>query len=283
MTTAHRTATTALLALSLAATGTPTASARPGRAAHQPGAVYSRQDKSLLAPNDPPPAVVRISSPGSGFDWSDAGIGGAGGFALSMIAIGGALVISPRRTRHRDTARPADTAPSIVDTGNTATPARSTAPGLRRAIAIAVTALTALTAVTVTILIVAPTGTSGPTTRSQPPRHTAAQAPRPSRLDAADWATVQNVVRLRTMALAPRHTALYRSFAAYMGLTALLNLHPVQPGRCATAVSYLYDNLLDLHDAYPGEGRRPLRRLIRTQPSLSVCAPKATPHVTYVG
>ena len=104
MTTAHRTATTALLVLSLAATGTPTASARPGSAAHHPGLVYSRQDKSLLAPSDPPPAVVRISSPGSGFDWSDAGIGAAGGFALSMIAIGGALVASQHRTRPSDTA-----------------------------------------------------------------------------------------------------------------------------------------------------------------------------------
>ena len=171
----------------------------------------------------------------------------------------------------------------MVATANTATPVRSIARRLRRAIAIGVTAFTAAVAVTVTILILAPTGTSRPTTRGRPPRHTMALAPRPSRLDAADWATVQNVVRLRTMALAPRRTALYRSFAAYMGLSALISLHPVRPGRCATAVSYLYDNLLDLHDAYPGEDWRPLRRLIRTQPPLRVCAPKATPHVTYVG
>jgi hypothetical protein len=171
----------------------------------------------------------------------------------------------------------------MADTSNTATPVRSIAPRLRRAIAIGVTALGAAVALTVIILILAPTGTSRPTTRSQPPRHTAAHAPRPSRLDAADWTTVQNVVRLRTMALAPRRTARYRSFAAYMGLTALINLHPVRPGRCATAVSYLYDNLLDLHDAYPGEDWRPLRRLIRKQPPLSVCAPKPTPHATYVG
>jgi hypothetical protein len=104
MTTTHRTATTALLVLSLAATGVPTASARPGSATHHPGAVYSRQDKSVLPPNDPPPAVVRISSPGGGFDWGDAGIGAAGGFALSIIGIGGALVVSQRRTRPSDTA-----------------------------------------------------------------------------------------------------------------------------------------------------------------------------------
>jgi hypothetical protein len=104
MTTAHRTATTALLVVSLAATGAPAASARPGGTAHHPRAVYSRQDKSLLPSNDPPQAVVRISAPGGGFDWGDAGIGAAGGFALSMIGIGGVLVVSQRHTRHSDTA-----------------------------------------------------------------------------------------------------------------------------------------------------------------------------------
>jgi hypothetical protein len=60
---------------------------------------------------NPPPAktttssqaavqVVRVPAP-SGFDWGDAGIGAAGGLALSMVGIGGALVISSqRRTRH---------------------------------------------------------------------------------------------------------------------------------------------------------------------------------------
>jgi hypothetical protein len=104
MTTAYCAATTALLVVSLAATGGPTAAARPDGAAHHPRAPYSRQDKSLLAPNDPPQAVVRISSPGGGFDWGDAGIGAAGGFALSMIGIGGALVVSQHRTRRNDTA-----------------------------------------------------------------------------------------------------------------------------------------------------------------------------------
>jgi hypothetical protein len=130
--------------------------------------------------------------------------------------------------------------------------------------------------------MLAPAGASRPTTPSQPPPHPAARAPRQSRLDAADWATVHNVVRLRTMALAPGRTATYRSFAAYMGLTALLHLHPVRPGRCAIAISYLYDNLLDLHNAYAGENWRPLRRLIRTQPLLNVCAPMATVRVTHV-
>ena len=99
MTAAHRAATTALLVLSLAATGVPAASAQSGGAAHHPPAVYSRQDKSLVPSNDPPQAVVRISSPDGGFDWGDAGIGAAGGFALAMIGLGGALIVSQRRPR----------------------------------------------------------------------------------------------------------------------------------------------------------------------------------------
>jgi hypothetical protein len=48
----------------------------------------------------PQPAVqiVRVTAPG-GFDWGDAGIGAAGGLGLSMLAIGGGLVITQRRER----------------------------------------------------------------------------------------------------------------------------------------------------------------------------------------
>jgi len=99
MTTAHRTATTALLVLSLAATGVPVASAGSVGATNHPAAVYSRQDKSLVPSNDTPQAVVRVSTPDGGFDWGDAGIGAAGGFALAMLGLGGALVVSQSRTR----------------------------------------------------------------------------------------------------------------------------------------------------------------------------------------
>ena len=105
MTTAHRTATTALLVVSLAAAGAPAASGQPGDA-HHPRALYSRQDKSLVPLNDPPRAVVRVEAPASGFDWGDAGIGAAGGFALSMIGLGGALALSQRRTRRAPAPQP---------------------------------------------------------------------------------------------------------------------------------------------------------------------------------
>jgi hypothetical protein len=45
------------------------------------------------------PTIVRVTAPSSGFDWGDAGIGAAGGFALSMIGIGGALALSQHRSR----------------------------------------------------------------------------------------------------------------------------------------------------------------------------------------
>jgi hypothetical protein len=48
--------------------------------------------------SQPAVQVVRVSAPG-GFDWGDASIGAAGGFGLSMLAIGGGLVITQRRGR----------------------------------------------------------------------------------------------------------------------------------------------------------------------------------------
>ena len=106
MTIAHRTATTALLVASLAGTAAPAASATSAqlrRSAHHPRAVYSRQDKSLVPITNPPQAVVQISPPpDSGFDWGDAGIGAAGGIALSMIGLGAALTASHQRGRRPD-------------------------------------------------------------------------------------------------------------------------------------------------------------------------------------
>ena len=170
----------------------------------------------------------------------------------------------------------------MVDT-ITGAAAKSPGPRLPRAIGIAAVALAAAVVPAVTIVMLGLTGAHGPTNQVLPSRNTVAYAPRTPRLDATDWVVVENAIRLRAMALAPGRTALYRSFAAYMGLSGLITLQPVKPGRCAIAVSYLYDNLLDLHDAYSGEDWRPLRRLIRKQPPLSDCSPKTAPRVTYVG
>jgi hypothetical protein len=56
----------------------------------------------------PQSQIVHITTPASGFDWGDAGIGAAGGVALAMLGLGGGLVISNHRTRRtrRTTALP---------------------------------------------------------------------------------------------------------------------------------------------------------------------------------
>jgi hypothetical protein len=120
MTTTHRIGTTAVLILSLAAAGAPAASgasySRQDKsmvpaANPTPAAVYSRQDKSMVAATSPPttvgtttkvsaqPLVVHVQAPANGFDWGDAGIGAAGGLALSMIGLGGAVAVSQHRAR----------------------------------------------------------------------------------------------------------------------------------------------------------------------------------------
>ncbi|MBV8998414.1 MAG: hypothetical protein JO304_05105 [Solirubrobacterales bacterium] len=108
------------------------------------------------------------------------------------------------------------------------------------------------------------------------PSHTStgSATARSSRPVRADWEKIKVAARLRTMALAPHRTARFRAFAAELGLRELVSLHPLGHGRCATAVIYLYNNLLDLDDAYPGENWTPLRRAVAREPSIDVCAPR---------
>src|SRR5581483_321198 len=142
-------------------------------------------------------------------------------------------------------------------------------------------ALGAVVAASAAIFVLVGTEASAAGAGNPSPAASAARA-RSFRLGAADWVIVKNAVRLRRLALAPGRSAFYRSFAAELGLSGLTTLHPIRRGRCAIAISYLYDNLLDLAHAYPGEDWQPLRRLVRKQPSLQVCAPKAHPRPTYV-
>lgn len=100
----------------------------------------------------------------------------------------------------------------------------------------------------------------------------AAGASRPNR---ADWQKIEAAASLRRMALAPHRTARFRAFAAELGLRELLTIHPLARGRCLTAVRYLYNNLLDLSNAFPGENWIPLRRAVAREPSIQACAPRA--------
>ena len=157
-----------------------------------------------------------------------------------------------------------------------------TQAGPRAGIEITLTTVGTMITVIVVILMVGASGTRPAVTHDPGALRAVAYPRRNYQLQAADWTTVQNAVRLRAMALSPGRTALYRAFAADMALRGLTTLRPVLPGRCAVAVSYLYDNLLDLYHAYPGEDWRPLRRVTKKQPSLNPCAPKATRRTVYV-
>jgi hypothetical protein len=91
----HRFKTTLALTLALGAITPAAASARvdlnPGTAGATP-------------PSTPAAQIIRVTAP-SGFDWGDAGIGAAGGFGLSMLALGGGLGIAQRRGRRYATPR----------------------------------------------------------------------------------------------------------------------------------------------------------------------------------
>lgn len=84
----HRLKKATALALALGAIVPATATAKP--VGPDPSGA------SFAIPQTP---VVRITTPASGFDWGDAGIGAAGGLGLAMLGLGGGLVISQRRPR----------------------------------------------------------------------------------------------------------------------------------------------------------------------------------------
>lgn len=106
-----------------------------------------------------------------------------------------------------------------------------------------------------------------------PHRPTGSVAPSPLP-NKADWVAIQTAAGLRRLALAPHRTARFRAFAAVLGLRQLVSIHPLAPGRCRTAVIDLYNNLLDLENAYPGEKWGPLRRAVANEPSIDACAPR---------
>jgi hypothetical protein len=85
----HHIKTAATLALALGAIAPAAASARP-----------IGPDPVPWTASQPTPIVRVITTPSSGFDWGDAGIGAAGGLAIAMLGVGGTLVLSQRRARH---------------------------------------------------------------------------------------------------------------------------------------------------------------------------------------
>ncbi|MGZ6690374.1 MAG: hypothetical protein ACXVHQ_23190 [Solirubrobacteraceae bacterium] len=147
----------------------------------------------------------------------------------------------------------------------------------RRAAAVHRRMLRATAIAAVLIASSAAAAVSGASTPPRPalgphtPTGSAARSSRPGR---TDWQKIEAAARLRRTALARHRTARFRALAASLGLRQLLFIHPLAPGRCATAVTYLYDNLLDLENAYPGENWNPLRRAVAKEPSIHACAPR---------
>jgi hypothetical protein len=80
-----------MLSLVLTAAGPPAATAKSRPHAGAPAS--SRQ---------PEAQVIRVSS--RGFDWGDAGIGAIAGVGVSMLAVGGGLLIAGSRRRELSTA-----------------------------------------------------------------------------------------------------------------------------------------------------------------------------------
>ena len=84
----HQIKTTLALAVALGAIAPAPASAR----------FELNPPPARTTPSQPAVQIVQVPAPG-GFDWGDAGIGAAGALGLSMVALGGGLVIAARRSR----------------------------------------------------------------------------------------------------------------------------------------------------------------------------------------
>jgi hypothetical protein len=107
MTTPQRITTSLAVALALATGAGPALAGQfdlNSRGSYVPAAGSAHALGAAAAPSVTAgtlPTIGRVTAPSRGFDWGDAGIGAAGGFALSMIAIGGPLAVSQHRTRSR--------------------------------------------------------------------------------------------------------------------------------------------------------------------------------------
>lgn len=106
MTTRHRITTAACASLGFAVSAAPALAWQGNLTANGSQVPAGPSVISQAASPATPPTIVRVSARGGGFDWGDAGIGAGGGVALSIVALGGALAASQRRSRgHHGIAR----------------------------------------------------------------------------------------------------------------------------------------------------------------------------------
>jgi len=105
MTTTHRIATGIAAALALALAAAAPASATPWDPNSRDPSIPIRPapEPAMIAPapSHASSGPVVVVTERDGFNWSDAGIGAAGGLALALIGGGGAVVVSQRPRRNR--------------------------------------------------------------------------------------------------------------------------------------------------------------------------------------
>ncbi len=68
-------------------------------------------------------------------------------------------------------------------------------------------------------------------------------------------------------------------FAGYLGLMALMTMHPLKPGRCLDFIARTYSELLSLHDDHPGENWVPLVAIVRRDPPVTSAVHPHTPRL----
>jgi hypothetical protein len=91
----------------------------------------------------------------------------------------------------------------------------------------------------------------------------------------ADYGTLASARATVRQALTERDWR-RKAGAAEYGLLAMMTLHAIEPGPCASLVAHTYAELMDLHDAYRGENWNPMVAVVRSDPSLaSRCRPRA--------
>lgn len=86
----------------------------------------------------------------------------------------------------------------------------------------------------------------------------------------ADYNTLRSA-RVQVRQALAEHDWRRQQFAAYLGLTVLMSMHRLKPGRCAEFIGRTYDELLSLHDNYPGEDWTPLVATVRRDPPVGIC------------
>ena len=110
MTPTHRIATGIVAALALATAAPASATPWDPNSTDPSSPIRPAPEPAMIAPapTHAGNGAVVVITERSGFDWGDAGIGAAGGTALALLGVGGALVITarpPQRTR-RSAAQP---------------------------------------------------------------------------------------------------------------------------------------------------------------------------------